>query len=195
MLLTGVTGAWIWKQKKSRQAEDQVVPPLPPPTELQSLEVSESAEVLERLEQLEASVAALQKKEKSVPSAAPRSSTTTQPFQRQVLYLGSGETTQREWSAVGVEVTLDSADYPTGVTARFEAGLSILGGQAWARLKNKTTGSILSITEVNHGSSSISWIQSPTFSLHRGENTYQVEMRSTSGEIARLAGARIILED
>lgn len=120
-------------------------------------------------------------------------SSTTTAFQKQVIYLGAASSTSREWINSGLEVILDSADYPANVVATFEAGLSIVGGEAWARLANKTTGAIISASEVSHGSNTVTWKSSVAFKLHPGKNTYVVQIKSTSGEVANLAGARLVI--
>lgn len=115
------------------------------------------------------------------------------PFQTQVFYFGSGSTTQRDWTETGAQAWINSANYPGGVNAVFEAGLAIIGGEAWARLKNKTTGAIISVSEVFHNNSSVTWKSSPAFKLHQGNNLYVVELKSSSDELANLAGSRIQL--
>ncbi|AKM79545.1 MAG: hypothetical protein UX85_C0010G0024 [Candidatus Beckwithbacteria bacterium GW2011_GWB1_47_15] len=124
------------------------------------------------------------------PAPAP-ATTTTVSFQPQVIYLGAASTQNRDWTETGQAVTINSGDYPADVSATFEAGLSIVGGEAWARLKNKTTGAVLSVTEVMHNNSSTTWKTSPAFKLHSGYNNYVVELKSSSGETVNLAGARI----
>ena len=151
--------------------------------QVDALAASSSA-LLERIQILEED---LQKKTSVQKSAAPA-------FQKQIIYIGSASTKEREWTDSGVEVTLDSADYPSNVTAAFEVGLSIVGGEAWARLLNKTTGAILAITEVSHASSTTTWKTSPVFTLHPGKNTYILEIKSSSGETASFSGARVVIE-
>jgi uncharacterized protein YxeA len=165
----------------------------------------------QRVEQLEASYAALLKNQnqqttqtsKNADSEAKTETTTvtkyvtqTTPakFTNQVIYLGAATTTQRDWTTTGVEVTLNSANYPAGTTIRFEAGLKIIGGEAWARLVNKTTGAIITLTEVSNNTNTTTWKGAPAFQIHSGNNMYAVELRSSSGETAVLDGSRIILE-
>ena len=112
-------------------------------------------------------------------------------FQPQVIYLGSASSNRHEWTDSGVEVVINSADYPADISAVFEAGLSIPGGEAWARLKNETTGAVMLITEVSHNNSTVTWKSSPSFKLHSGNNTYIVQLKSTSHETANLSGARL----
>jgi hypothetical protein len=126
----------------------------------------------------------------AVTVSAPRSST---PFQKQVIYLGSASTIKRDWNRVGLEVTLNSGDYPAGTPVVFEAGLSAVGGEASARLINTTNNSILSVTELTNGTSTPTWRSSPQFALHPGRNTYAVEMKSSSDEWGQLAGARLVI--
>ncbi|MDP4031206.1 MAG: hypothetical protein Q8P47_02870, partial [Candidatus Beckwithbacteria bacterium] len=99
----------------------------------------------------------------------------------------------RNWTETGAQVQLNSANYPAGVNAVFEAGLSIIGGEAWARLKNKTTGAIISVSEVSHNNSAVAWKGSGAFKLHSGNNLYVVEIKSSSGETANLSGSRLQL--
>ncbi len=141
--------------------------------------------LIDRIEKLE------QDSEKNVAPIIQQVSTTS--FQPQVIYLGSSNTTNRDWEDSGVEVSLNKSDYPSGVKITFQAGLSIIGGEAWARLKNNTTGAVISISEVFHSGSTTTWKSSPEFELHNGNNIYIVELRSTSGETVDLAGARLIL--
>lgn len=162
----------------------------------------------EALADLQATIAGLLKRleiletEKSVtpspqpeaePPAVEAQTTTKTVFQTQVVYLGSGSTTQRDWTESGAQAWLNSASYPEDVQATFEAGLSIIGGEAWARLKNKTTGAIISVSEVFHNNSTVAWKSSGAFKLHPGNNLYVVEIKSSSDEVANLAGSRLQL--
>ncbi len=149
------------------------------------------AGLLARVEVLESKngeTALTQTSEPAAVSPAPAAS-----FQPQNLYLGSSSTTSREWYQTGLEVEVDSADYPAAVKAVFEAGLSIVGGEAWARLINKTSGAIISVTEVMHNSGTVTWKSSPAFKLHTGKNVYAVEIKSSSGETANMSGSRLRL--
>ena len=131
-----------------------------------------------------------------IPSPTPITTTGSKPapFQKQVLTLGSSSTTNLNWVPTGLEITINSADYPSSVMAYFEAGLNCPGGLAWARLTNKTTGAIINISEVSHNTNTVTYKRSPDFKLHSGNNNYVVEMRSTSGEVAYLSSSRIVIE-
>ncbi|MBU0974719.1 hypothetical protein KKD03_03405 [Patescibacteria group bacterium] len=118
----------------------------------------------------------------------------TPVFQKQIIYIGSANTKENDWTDSGVEVNLNSSDYPSDIDAVFEVGLSVVGGEAWARLVNKTTGSIMAITEISHSSSTTTWKSSPAFKLFNGNNSYALQIRSTGGEVANFSGARIVLD-
>lgn len=114
-------------------------------------------------------------------------------WQPQNIYLGSATTTKTEWTETSTAIQLNSSDYPTEVKAVFEAQLSIVNGEAWARLKNKTSGAIMQVTEIYNNSNIAAWKSSPAFKLHNGTNTYVIELKSTTGEQANLSGARLKL--
>lgn len=130
------------------------------------------------------------------PSPSPSlvsSPTATVQWQPQNIYLGSAATTITEWTETSVTIQLNSNDYPSEVKAVFEAQLSIVNGEAWTRLKNKTTGAIMQVTEIFNNSNTATWKSSPGFKLHNGTNTYVIELKSTTGEQATLSGARLKL--
>lgn len=140
------------------------------------------------------------------PSPSPSPSTNPNPspssvftpaatvqWQPQNIYLGSAATTKTEWTETSAAIQLNSSDYPAEVKAVFEAQLSIVNGEAWARLKNKTTGAIMQVTEIFNNSNTATWKSSPAFKLYYGNNAYVVELKSTTGEQANLSGARLKL--
>ena len=131
-----------------------------------------------------------------IPSPSPSSVSTpaaTVQWQPQNIYLGSASTVKTEWTETSAAIQLNSSDYPAEVKAVFEAQLSIVNGEAWARLKNKTSGAIMQITEIFNNSNTAIWKNSPAFKLHSGTNTYVIELMSTSSEQANLSGARLKL--
>lgn len=167
----------------------------PPVIDNQALETLQAtiAGLLQRMEVLEAEKTGDQPAAASPSLAAVGQKSAAPAFQTQILYFGSGSTTQRDWTETGAQAWLDSNSYPAGVNVSFEAGLSIIGGEAWARLKNKTTGAIISVSEVWHNNSSVTWKSSPQFKLHPGNNLYVVELKSSSDEMANLSGSRVQL--
>ena len=132
------------------------------------------------------------------PNFSPSPSPVSSPavivqWQPQNIYLGSATTTKTEWTETSAAIQLNSSDYPAEVKAVFEAQLSIVNGEAWARLKNKTSGAIMQVTEIYNNSNTATWKNSPVFKLHNGTNTYVIELMSTSSEQANLSGARLKL--
>lgn len=125
--------------------------------------------------------------------AAPATTTTVKTEAREyMIYLGSGSTDNRDWTVIsGAGVNLDMSKYHNVREVRFEAGLSIINGEAHARLFNQTTGQPFYTTEVWHNTSNASWKTSSVVSLPNGTNYYSVQLRSSSGELANLVGARL----
>jgi hypothetical protein len=113
------------------------------------------------------------------------------------VYLGAGSSPNRDWTDITSAVaSLDSANYPGIKAVYFEAALGILGGEAHARLVNKTSGGVYLSSEIMNNSSASKWVTSAALSLQNGNATYGVQVRSTSSEVVRLDGARlrIVLE-
>jgi hypothetical protein len=113
------------------------------------------------------------------------------------VYLGAGSSPNRDWTDITSAVaTLDSANYPGIKAVYFEAALGILGGEAHARLVNKSSGGAYLSSEIMNNSSASKWVTSAALSLQNGQATYGVQVRSTSSEVVRLDGARlrIVLE-
>ena len=155
----------------------------------------------EEITQLQASISALLTRVETLEdqptklSSAPVASTSrsTSPLRKETLYLGSANTTSRKWTDTDVEVVINSNDYPANTTVVYEAGLSIIGGEAWSRVVNKSTGAVISASEVSHNDNMLTWKNSSAFKLFPGSNRYTIELRSTSGEVANLSGARLIV--
>lgn len=170
-----------------------------PSSELKIEPVADSSQTATLAASLTAALARLEKIEATLSSQLLTKATqqtkivTSTTFDDQVIYLGTATTTSRDWKETGVEVTLNSSSYPEKVRASFEAGVSIVGGEVGARLKNKATGAIIAASELQAGGSSTTWKSSPSFSLFPGSATYVVELRSTSGETAYLQGSRLII--
>lgn len=155
------------------------------------LEASVSA-LAAKLAQVELNLKTVQSQIATSTSAQQKNSTPL--FTKETLYLGSTATNNRDWSETGLEIGINSAHYPPGVMVKLEASLSIIGGEAWVRLKNKSTGAVISLSEISHNTNKATWKLSPSFALHSGGYTYVLEARSTSGETANISGARMIIE-
>lgn len=160
---------------------------------------------LETDNQLEAQIASLSarlsKLEKKPASGGAASTTIIKQGIQQpkevFVYLGTGSSSNREWTDITSAVaTLDSANYPGIKAVYFEAALGILGGEAWARLVNKTSGGVYGSSEIMNNTSAAKWVTSSALNLQHGVATYGVQVRSSSSEVVRLDGARlrIVLE-
>lgn len=200
VLFAGIIILFFWFESLNKNVK-VLQAGTPPDEELIQIETKsglvELTTVQNELESLQASFSALLKRVDTIENSADTSgfaSTVSEPsFQKQIVHIGSSSTKELEWTNSGVVVTLNSNDYPTDVMAQFEVGISIVGGQGWARLVNKSTGAILNITEVYADSSETTWRSSQKFKLHNGSNIYELQVRSTSGEVANFSSARIIL--
>ena len=167
-----------------------------PKTDSDNTADSTASSIEEANSSLQVSLSDLQARiDKLEETKAPLTTTTSYSapivFQPQSIYLGSANSNKREWTDAGVEVVINSANYPLSVSAIFEAGLSIPGGEAWARLRNKSTGAVVLASQVFHNNNNIIWKSSSSFKLHNGNNTYVIQLRSTSGETVNLSGARL----
>ena len=148
------------------------------------------------LAQVTARLSALEQKIASLPSPSPQKTTTiyttAQTAKEYIIYLGTGNTSNREWteqSGAVADINLDN--YPHIKSVTFEAALSILGGDAHARLLNKTTGAVYYNTDVTHNTGTAMWKTSSPIQLPSGKSSYIVQLRSTSGEMANLIGSRL----
>jgi hypothetical protein len=143
----------------------------------------------ERVLSLEKRVAALEKKTGGVGTTSGKSA-----LKEQTVFLGSGESSSTNWTDIEkATVELNATNYPGVKQVFFEATLSIVGGEASARLKNKTTGGIIYLSEVKHNSSTPTVKLSAPFWLSGGSNEYVVQVRSSSNEKVFLESARLRL--
>ena len=168
--------------------EDESSPADP---ELVATEDDKIAELKEQLDEISGAVATLAADPKTITKTVTQT-VSTNSTKEYIIYLGSGSTTSRDWVEMeGTKTTINTANYPTIKNMEFQASLKIVGGEARARLKNKTTGAIYHVSEVMHNSSNTTWVSQTGLPLHGGNNEYIVELRSTSGELAQLEGARV----
>lgn len=159
--------------------------------ELVATEADKITDLKEQLDEISSAVATLTAEPQTITKTITQtiSSSSAKEY---VIYLGSGSTTSRDWVEVeGTKTTIDTANYPAAKNVEFQASLKILGGEVRARLKNKTTGGIFYDSEVMHNSSTTTWVSRTGLALRGGSNEYVVELRSTSGELAQLEGARL----
>lgn len=142
-----------------------------------------------QIDTLQSTVTALQKAG-SIKKTSPEVVGSTEA----VLFMGSGSTTNRDWVTLpSTTLTITPQNFGTLRDVRFEAGLSIEGGIAQARLIDATTGSIFYDSALQHDRNATLWQTSPSLNISLQTGTYAVQLRSSSGELAKLDGARIRL--
>lgn len=124
---------------------------------------------------------------------APPANTPAPPqIREQTIFIGSGSSSDTNWRDIDTaSIELNSYNYPSVRRVVFEATLSILGGEAGARLINKTTGEVIYPSAVSHNTSTATTKLSGSFNLESGSNIYIVQLRSSSNEMAVLDGARL----
>ena len=109
-----------------------------------------------------------------------------------LLYVGNGTSTSHDWTDIpGASIIIDKSEYPPETGVRLESSISIVSGEAYARVKNNTTGSIYHQTQTTHTSSTSSWKTSDTFYLSPGSNEYLIQLRSSNGEEVKLEASRL----
>lgn len=190
---------FLYLQEKSVDSEDfaEIVQVTPSENDATKKEVAQLTEKITSLEEkvteLETSIAESSTitSRNSAKSTVAKSTPTTS--KAEIIYLGAGSTDKREWTESGIEIALNSSSYPAGTQLKFEAGLAITSGEVWARLKNKTTGAIINVSEVYNNSGTTTWKGSAPFTIHPGNNTYVIELRTTSGELGTMQGSRLIV--
>lgn len=205
VLVVNVIGLWTVyllskpaePQPSSVQQEVTEVQLKPSPTTVkENLVATDSREVKELREQLDevsAAVATLTAQTTQAETVATETETNNQA-REYVVYLGSGSSTKLDWTTIeGTKINLNSANYPNFEQAVFQASLKTMGGEAQARLINITTGGVFYQTEVTHNTSTTTWKSSSPFQLNNGAQEYAVQLRSSSGELAELVGARLII--
>jgi len=199
VIVINVVGLWtvyfISKPKTSETSPQLEQQPEKTPSvivpELVATEESQLIELKEQLDEISNVVATLSAEPKTITKTITQT-TSSSSAKEYVIYLGSGSTTSRDWVEIeGTRTTVNAANYPNVNNVEFQASLKIVGGEARARLKNKTTGAIYHDSQVMHNSSIVTWVSRTGLRLHGGSNEYVVELRSTSGELAQLEGARL----
>lgn len=147
-----------------------------------------------KLTSVEDRLLAVEKKQAETQASAQTVVKTTAPIKEQTVYIGLGSSTNTDWTDVNsAQITLNAENYPNVEKVVFEATLSIVGGEARARLKNKTTGGVIYPSEVKHTTSTATTVVSGSFLLASGSNEYVVQLRSSSNELVVLDGARLRL--
>lgn len=111
------------------------------------------------------------------------------------LPLGGGSTNNRDWTTLtAAQITFDPQKFGQIQSVRFEASGSIIGGEVHARLIDITHNTIYYNTELIFNTSSPTWSRSQKFGIPEQPVTYQVQIRSSSGELANLQDSRLVIE-
>ncbi len=203
VLVVNVIGLWtvyLLAKPASRQpVVDQIEISSPKPTsvtvkeDLVAQDSQEVEELREQLNEVSAAVATLAAQTRQTKTAVIPTQEKNEA-KEYVVYLGNGSSYDRDWVTIeGTKINLNPANYPNFVQAVFQASLKTMGGEAQARLINVNTGGIFYQTEVSHNTSTATWKSSSTFQLNSGPQEYAVQLRSSSGELVELTGARLII--
>lgn len=143
-----------------------------------------------RLQTLESSVSALQKNTASSTTKKVTTSSSVGSQKEYIIYLGTGSTNHRDWTTIdSAFVALDTSKYQHISAVYFEAGLSVIGGEVYARLIDADIGAVVS-SEIMHNTQTSTW-KSTQFSLKSGNHTYVVQIKSSSGDDVTMSGSRI----
>ena len=176
--------------------------PAPNVESADSLPISEASSVETTLENLSARVAALELL--ATPSGKNtttivNNTTVSQPATGKVtetfLPIGGGSTDNRDWTTLtGAQIMFDPKKFGQIVRVRFEAAGYTIGGEVHARLIDITNNTIYYSTELMFNTSNPTWTRTAKFSIPTSPTTFQVQLRSTSGETANLQDSRLVIE-
>lgn len=211
LVLSGVVGwlGWQWyeiQQQQSRVAEVlSGQPELPADAvtqEINSATVSGSvrgglevsiASLSARVEELETQLQSQQSQPRAAVSSGPAA--TTQPGREYFVPLGGGSTYSRDWTLLsGAAVDFHPSKYQPIKKVYFEAAGSILGGEVHAVLVDVTHNVVYYNSMVVFNTSNPTWQRSQPIVLSNARSQLQVQILSTSGELAVLNDSRLVIE-
>lgn len=131
------------------------------------------------------------------PQTVVKTQTVSAPLSNKTTYIplsGPITTTSMTWvDATGTDVYIDLAnDYGKDAKISWDANLSVISGQIFARLYDVThniavNGSEISVTEKNN----LTNIGSANFSLWNGRNLYRVQLKSLNSSVVTFGSGRI----
>ncbi len=197
-LLLGISGYFIWvdhshlhtlelqlKAVAAAQGPESFSTPLPAIPTVPSTQAADLTALTQR-------VTALEQKASQKPPMTEKVVKVASNVKEVTIFLGSGGTNNRDWTDIPSALSTVNLNNYTHVKAiYFEAALSIIGGEAHARLVNASTGAIYFNSEVWNNTSSSVWETSQPLFLPTGTSQYSVQLKSTSGEHASLDGSRL----
>ena len=150
-----------------------------------------STDSLAQIKALEKQLDELKKQITSQQNCCQKTTAPSTP-QEYYVYLGTGATTNRDWTDLPSALAkIDTQKYGQIKEVRFESALSIIGGEAHARLVNKANHALIGGSEISHNNNVATLVTSSAINLIPGNVEYMVQLKSSSGEMANLASARI----
>lgn len=146
------------------------------------------------VQQLDREFQALLEDNSTQETPAQRTSAPQSSVKETLVFMGSGSSSSTNWTNISsAQVTINTAQFPPIKEVRLEAALSILGGEAHARLVRTDGTATYLASEVMHNTSTSTWVTSAPFSIAAGNVSYTIQVRSTSNERVNLDGARLKL--
>ncbi|MEO8582012.1 MAG: hypothetical protein ABI425_05580 [Patescibacteria group bacterium] len=198
ILLVNALGMWVFfyfdhQSLRKLQQLDNLPIKVQPQTEktnldtrVTDLETTQNG-LTGRVEELEKSVTSV----KPFPTRATVQSSSSKTQKEYTIYLGEGSTVSRDWTTVqSTTISLDSKKYPGMSAVYFESALSIIGGEAKAQLIDAESGGLISSSALINNTQTATW-KSQKVTLETGTHIYVVQLKSSSGELATLSGARL----
>lgn len=136
---------------------------------------------------------------KNTTTTVVKNTTITQPTSGKItetfLPIGGGSTDNRDWTTLtGAQIMFDPKKFGQIVSVRFEAAGYTIGGEVHARLIDITNNTIYYSTELMFNTNNPTWSRTAKFSIPTSPTTFQVQLRSTSGETANLQDSRLVIE-
>lgn len=156
--------------------------------------ISQVASLSEKVAALESQVASASQTFK--PIASTQSDTQlTSPSREYYVPLGSGSTTNRDWTAItGAAVNFNPNKYQPIKRVHFEAAGSIISGEVHVVLADLTHNRVYYEGELIFNSSSATWKRSQPLMVASTPGQLQVQIQSTNGEMAILNDSRLVVE-
>jgi len=106
--------------------------------------------------------------------------------------IGGGSASGGDWTSLSsAQVTVDGSKYGKIAAVYFEASLHVINGYVSARLVNNSDGVVYHDSEISHDGNTASLKTSKKIGLAGGGKTYQVQLRSSSGEVGVMDQARL----
>ncbi len=153
------------------------------------------------INQLSARVTALEKRPATTTKTTYVQTTTPQstPTPSAPIYipLGTGgSSTGLDWTTIPSQsIIINTAQYPGYTNMTLQVNLLVYqgNGTAYAQLFNTTTGTAVISSQVSTTSSTFTQLSSGNFTLTPGQNTYVLQLKSSTGYAATAGNASIVV--